>query len=538
MCVLSVALRTDRRPGLPGSGRRRWRPAGIPARLLLAGLAASAIVLLPVAITLYQAFGGGLSAAKTAIEAASLGELLTKTVLVAAIAAPLCGLIGLASAWFVERTSVPARRVWALLLVAPLTVPLFVTSYAWATLSTSLQGLVGAVGVIVFSYYPIVFLLVLVSLRNMDPALEDTARSLGLSARRVFFRVVLPQLRPALLGGMLLVVLDTLVEFDAFVGLRYQTFAIDVYSQYRLSFSASGAAALSSISIAFCVLLLLLEQRLRGGRDYVRVSQGARRAAARYRLGRSAPLVLVGLTGLAAVGVGLPVGMLVYWFAQSSRVGRAEASESVHELWSVTLTTVELAAAAAVVTVLLALPIAFLAARYRSRIVTAIERASYLSFALPDLVAAIALSYGASRYARFLFGSVVLLVLAYAMLFVPFAVVAIRVTLGQLEPVLEDCARSLGAGALATLRRVTMPLVRPGLMAAGVLVFALVLGDLSTAAVLAPPELRTLGVAFEENSSNVAFAAAAPFAAALIALAMIAAYVLMSRFGRVRLVGG
>jgi iron(III) transport system permease protein len=533
-----MALRTDRRLDPPSSGRFAYRVAGIPLGLLLAGLAAIAIVVAPVAITVYQAFEGGLSAAKGAIGATSLSVLLRNTVLVAAIAAPACGAIGLASAWFVERTSVPGRRAWALLLIAPLTIPLFVTSYAWATLSTSLQGFWGAVGVIVFSYYPIVFLLVLVSLRNLDPALEETARSLGLGARRTFFRVVLPQLRPALLGGVLLVALDTLVEFDAFVGLRFQTFAVNVYSQYRLSFSASGAAALSSISIAFCVLLLLVEQHLRGGANYTRISHGARRAAVRYRLGRTAPIVLVGLALLAAVGVGLPVGMLVHWFTQSSRVGAAEAGESLHKLWSVTLTTVELGIAAAVVAVLLASPIAILAVRYRGKVVTVIERASYLSFALPDLVAAIALSYGASHYAHFLFGSVVLLVLAYAMLFVPFAVVAMRVTLGQLEPVLEDSARSLGAGAARTLWRVTMPLVRPGLVAAGVLVFALVLGDLSTAPVLAPPELQTLGIAFAENSSTVAFAAAAPFAAALIALAMIAAYVLMSRFGRVRLVGG
>jgi iron(III) transport system permease protein len=535
---MSAVSTADRRIGPLGSGRVTRRVAGIPVGLFLAGLVAAAIVVAPVAIAVYQALAGGLSAARGAIEATSPNTLLHNTVLVAAIAAPSCGVIGLASAWFVERTSVPGKRIWALLLVAPLTIPLFVTSYAWATLSTSLQGFWGAVGVIVFSYYPIVFLLALVSLRNLDPALEETARSLGLGARRTFFRVVLPQLWPALLGGVLLVALDTLVEFDAFVGLRFQTFAVDVYSQYRLSFSASGAAALSSISIAFCVVLLLVEQRLRGGANYTRVSHGARRAAARYRLGRTAPVAFVGLALLAAVGVGLPVGMLVYWFTQSSRAGFAEAGESLHELWSVTLTTVELGVAAAAAAVVLASPIAILAVRYRGRIVTTIERASYLSFALPDLVAAIALSYGASHYAHFLFGSVVLLVLAYAMLFVPFAVVALRVTLGQLEPVLEDCARSLGAGAVATLWRVTMPLVRPGLAAAGVLVFALVLGDLSTAPVLAPPELRTLGIAFTENSSTVAFAAAAPFAAALIVLAMIAAYVLMSRFGRVRLVGG
>ena len=120
-----------------------------------------------------------------------------------------------------------------MLLVAPLTVPPFVTSYAWATLGVSLQGFVGAAGIIAFSYYPIVFLLVAVALRGLDPALEETARSLGLNPRQIFFRVILPQLRPALLGGLLLVALDTLIEFDAFVALRFQTFSLDVYAQYR-----------------------------------------------------------------------------------------------------------------------------------------------------------------------------------------------------------------------------------------------------------------------------------------------------------------
>ena len=120
------------------------------------------------------------------------------------------------------------------------------------------------------------------------------------------------------------------------------------------------------------------------------------------------------------------------------------------------------------------------------------------------------------------------------MLFVPFAVVALRSTIGLIEPALEELARSLGLGPLRTLWRVTVPLARPGLAAAGVLVFAFVLGDLSTAQVLLPPGLTTLGTQFAADSGTVAFAAAAPYAAVLIALALIATYVLMSRFGRVR----
>jgi iron(III) transport system permease protein len=371
----------------------------------------------------------------------------------------------------------------------------------------------------------------------MDPALEETARSLGLNARQTFFRVVLPQLRPALLGGVLLVVLDTLVEFDAFVALKYQTFTVHIYAQYELSFSASGAAALSFFSIVVCIVLLFLESRLRGGANYTRVSHGVRRPLTRLRLGRATPLVLAGFLIGAIIGVGVPVGTLVYWFTQSSHAGLAGASANVRYLGPAALTSVGLGVSAALLALTFAFPVALLVVRYRGALSTFLERATYLSFALPDLVAAIALAYAASRYAPRLYGSIVLLVLAEAMLFVPFAIVALRATLGQIEPALEDSARSLGVGPLRAFARVTMPLARPGFVAAGVLVFAFVLGDLGTAQVLLPPNLYTLGTEFQANSSTVAFAAAAPFAAALVALSMLAAYLLVSRFGRIRSLG-
>jgi iron(III) transport system permease protein len=212
----------------------------------------------------------------------------------------------------------------------------------------------------------------------------------------------------------------------------------------------------------------------------------------------------------------------------------SSASGNLQYLFPATVTTLILGVSSALVAIVLSLPVAVLAIRYRGRAVTFIERATYLSYALPDLVGAIALSYAASHYIRFLYGSFTLLVLAEAMLFVPFAVVAMRATLGQIEPALEDSARSLGSGPLGALWRITVPLARPGFAAAGVLVFAFALGDLSTAQILLPLNSYTLGTEFEANSSTVAFAAAAPFAAVLIVLAMAAAYILMSRFGKVR----
>ena len=289
-------------------------PGRVPRTLLLVCVIVVVVVALPVGVTVIQAFQGGYSAAAGALRSSASLVLLRNSLLVALLATPSCGVLGVASAWFIERTRLPGRWLWSLLMVAPLTVPPFVTSYAWATLGAHLQGFFGAAGIIAFSYYPIVFLLIIVALRGMDPALEETARSLGLSARQTFFRVVLPQLRPALLGGMLLVALDALVEFDAFVALKFQTFSLDIYAQYQLGFSASGAAALALFSIVICLVLLFGEARLRGHANYTRVSQGARRASVRYELGRAKLPVLAGFAVVAAISVGIPVGMLIDWF--------------------------------------------------------------------------------------------------------------------------------------------------------------------------------------------------------------------------------
>ncbi len=516
----------------------RRRIGGVPRGLLLCCVPIALVIVVPVIFTVVQAVQGGWSAAWTSIRSSSALTLLMHTVGVALAATPVCAILGVGAAWFTERTRLPLRILWQTLMVAPLVVPIFVTSYAWANLGSWSQGFLGAWGVVTFSYYPIVFLLVAASLRVIDPALEETARSLGLGAWSTFTRVVLPQVLPALLGGLLLVALGALVEFDAFVALSYQTFTVTIYAQYQISFNASGAAALSFYAIVLCILILCAETRLRGATDYARLSHGSRQKTTRYPLGRTTPLVLIAFGAIALISVGLPIGTLVYWFTQSSSSALSSASATLQYLWPATLTSLLLGVASAVVAILFALPIAVMATRYKGPLSTVLERSVYLSFALPDLVAAIALAYAASHYFHALYGSVILFVLAEAILFVPFAVVALRSTLGLIEPALEESSRSTGLGPLRTFWRVTVPLARPGLAAAGVLVFALALSDLSTAQVLLPPGMYTLGTQFWSNSRTVAFAAAAPYAGLLIALALVATLVLVTRFGRVRSLEG
>lgn len=506
----------------------------LPRGLLAASVVVAAVVATPVVITAVQAFQGGSTAIVHAFTNRSTPGLIWRTLAVALLATPLCGVFGVGSAWLIERTRLPGRRLWSLLVVASLVIPQFVTSYAYAGLSGSLQGFWGAAAVTTFAYYPIVYLLVAASLRVMDPALEETARSLGLNGWQTFRRVVLPQLRPAIYGGLLLVALDALVEFSAFAAFHYQTFSISIYAQYQLSFSASGAAALSSVSLVLCVVVLVVESRLRGGVNYTRISAGSRRVPSLARLGKATPLALLGMASLVVVSLGIPLGMLAYWFTQGSAAARSTASGDLQYLKTATLTSLLLGVAAALLTVVMALPLAILAVRHFGPAVTVLERSVYLAFALPELVAAVALAYAASHLAPALYESVALLVLAEAILFLPFALVALRSTLGLIEPALEQSARALGLGPLRTLWRVTLPLARPGIAAAGVLVFSFVLADLPTAQVLLPPGMYTLGTEFDADARSVSFAAAAPYGAVLVGLAMIATYLLGTRFGRVR----
>ncbi len=115
--------------------------------------------------------------------------------------------------------------------------------------------------------------------RGLDPALEDTARGLGLSGWAVFRRVQLPQLRVAVLGGSLLVALHVLAEFGALQMLRYPTFTTAIYDQYRATFNGPGATMLAGVLVLLCLALLLAELRLRGHRGYAGSGRGAVRPA-------------------------------------------------------------------------------------------------------------------------------------------------------------------------------------------------------------------------------------------------------------------
>ena len=217
------------------------------AGLLAASSLGAALVLLPFGLTVLRAAEVGAARAARLLFRPLVGTLLFNTASLAITAVILTALLGTAVAWFVERTRLPGRRFWAVLAAVPLAIPTFTTSYAWVSISPALQDFLGALLVVTCSYYPLIYLPVAAALRGMDPALEESSRALGCNGATCFFRVVLPQLRPALLGGMLLVTLNVLTEFGAFALLRFRTFTTEIYVHYRASFDSAAGSLLAGV---------------------------------------------------------------------------------------------------------------------------------------------------------------------------------------------------------------------------------------------------------------------------------------------------
>jgi iron(III) transport system permease protein len=181
--------------------------------------------------------------------------------------------------------------------------------------------------------------------------------------------------------------------------------------------------------------------------------------------------------------------------------------------------------------------LALLASRYNSRAVTLIERCAYLPQGTPGIVVALALVSLTVDWVQPLYQSALLLILAYAILFLPLALVSERAALAQVQRGLEEAGRSLGLGQTAVLWRVVLPLAGPGLGAAAAMVFVSVVTELTATLLLAPIGTETLATQVWDNTSSLAFAAASPYAALMTLMSLLSAWLLARRFGAAAFAG-
>ncbi len=495
----------------PTTGYRARRP---PAVLVVPACVAAAVALLPLLYLAVRATERGAGTMVDILLRGRTGELVLRSLLLAGTVTALCLVIGVSLAGLMARSRLPARPMWAVLVALPLAVPSYVASFSWLSLFPRFGGFLGATLVLTLVSYPYVYLPVVAALSRVDPAGEEVARSLGRGPLRTFLTVTTRQVRPAAAGGALLVALYVLSDFGAVAMLRYDVFTRVIYNSYRSSFDPTPAAVLSCVLVAITVLILWGEIRTRGGRGYARLGGGAARRHRRTPLGAWAVPALAWCALVVGLAVGLPLVALGYWLARGTSAGIDLA-----ELGAAAGNTVAVSAAGAVVAVLLALPVGVLAGRYAGRRVRAIEQAAYAGHALPGIVVALAMVFLAVRYARPVYQEVPVLVLAYAVLFLPAAVAAVRGSVAQSPPALEEVARSLGRTPGGVLRSITVPLAGPGIAAGAALVFLTCMKELPATLLLRPTGMETLATRLWSRTEIGAYAGAAPFAVALLLVA-------------------
>jgi iron(III) transport system permease protein len=456
-----------------------------------------------------------------------VGELLVNTIGLVVVTVPLCVVVGVGTAWLVERSDVPGRAAWRPLFVAPLAVPAFINSYAWVSVIPSLNGFWAGVVVSTMSYFPFVYVPAAATLRRLDPAIEESARALGSSPAGAFWRVVLPQLRLAILGGGLLIGVHLLAEYGAFAMLRFATLTTAIFEQFQATFNGAAGSTLAGVLVLLCLVLLVGEAAARGSARYARIGSGAQRTLSPHQLRSMTIPAVTALGVLAVLALGVPAWTVTRWLW----IGGVKAWD-LGDIVPVTVQTAGLAVTAAVLTTVLAFPFAWVAVRYRGFFARFVEGSNFVTSSMPGIVTALALVTVAIRFAAPLYQTISLVVAAYVLMFMPRAMVNLRSGLAQVPPGIEEASRSLGVSPTRTFFRVTLRLTAPAAAAGTSLVFVAVGTELTATLLLAPTGTSTLAMRFWSLSSELDYAAAAPYALLLVVLSIPVALVLFRQSSR------
>ena len=480
--------------------------------LLVPSVAGALLALLPVLYLGFRAGEQGLGQVIDEVTRPQTARMLGRSAALTCGVTVLSTIVGLFCAFLVGATDLRFKRFWEVVLAVPLAIPTYVVAYTWIGTFRDPPPFLGSLGVLVGSCYPYVYMTVLAALKRLDPSLSDVGRSLGCNRRTVILRVIFPLTRPSTVSGALLVALYVLSDFGAISLLRYETLTHGIYLSYVGSFDRTPAAVLSVLLVCLTTILIVLEVRSRGAAaTMITTAKGAPRATQLFPLGKAQRAAQAILALIVAVALGIPFRALVQWTLDAQSIGLRSIAQP---FWS----TILAAGLGSLACVLLAIPIATLSVRHPSRLSGMLEGSTYLGHSLPGLVIALSMVFIGVRFLTPIYQRLPLLTLAYVVLFLPVAIAAIRSSIVQAPPALEEVGRSLGLSPAAALRRITLPIAIPGIVSGFVLVTLAGVKELPATLLLRPTGFDTLATRIWTDTTVADFSAAAPSALALVAL--------------------
>ncbi|MDP4705578.1 MAG: iron ABC transporter permease [Ilumatobacteraceae bacterium] len=484
---------------------RMTRP---PLALVLPGLLAALTSIAPLAYLFDIASDRGLDFVWDEIWQQRTIELVARSLFLAASVSIVSVFISVPAAWLVTRGDIPFRSGWRVLLALPLAIPSYLAAFAWISWRPSLAGFTGAFVVLTLVTYPYVFLPVCAALSRLNPAIEEIAVIHGRGRSLQLILLAARQVRGSIATGALLVALYVLSDFGAVATMRYDAFTWVIYSSYRSGFNPSRAAILAIVLVLIALALLFGEKILRGQNESL-LSARSVDANPRHRVSIK-PVAIAFLSTIIVFALAFPIWRVVTW------VYRYGSEDSMADIATALWHSVFFSGLAALATIQLALPIGILAGRYPSRSTTLLEQSTYVTHALPGIVIAISMVFLGVRLLEPIYLRTPLLVIAYVALFLPVAVGSIRSAAEQIPDSLDEVSRSLGLSQWGIVRRVTLPLLAPGLLSAGALVVLAGMKELPATMLLRPTGSETLATRLWTYTSVSDYAGAGPYALAII----------------------
>lgn len=474
-------------------------------------------------------------------------EPLRRSLWLAVVVTFTAAAVGTGLAWLTVRTDIPGRRVWQLLAPLPLVFPSFVGAAALvAGFATgglveevvaivgidslpNMRGFRGAWLVLTLFTYPYVYLPVAARLASLPPSLEESARLLGRGWWGVFGSVVLPQASGAVWAGSLLVFLYVVSDFGAVALLGYDTLTEQIYADRLFDQARSMALALVLGTVA---LIVVLAERSLDRRRH-RIETVRSRSALSVPLGRwrwPAFGLVVAFLGNALIG---PVAVLGFWAWRGVRADVDTVGLAVDggDLLTPAFNTALAGLLTAAVAVAIVLPIAWLTARYRSRVGGAANAMVVAGFALPGVVIALAMVFWVleAPLVSNWYQTLPLLVLAYVVHFGAQATRAAHVAVGAVPEQLADAAATLGAGRARRFLAVEFPLMTPGLFAGAGLVMLSTMKELPATLLMAPIGFDTLATDIWHATEAGALAQAGLASLVLVTLSAVLTWVVVVR---------
>ena len=441
-----------------------------------------------------------------------LGRYLKGSAILVVGTAGLSLLLGVSTAWLVACCEFPGRRFFEWALILPLAIPTYIAAFAyfdlldrltplliWVRTNISPEAMTWLSDMMVYPVttvvlaavlYPYVYLVARAAFSRQGSRFAEAAQTLGHEPQSVFWRVALPLARPAIIGGLALVIMETLNDYGAVKHFGVPTFTTGIFRTWVSMGDLPGALRLAACLMVLILFLLLLEKWLRFGAKFHKTSPSDR-PFQRYPLGQAkAGLAFLCCLVPLMIGFTLPLSRLAYW---ASLTGSKVLAATFLKL---TLNSIGVATATGLATVMIALFLAFTARYFGSQAAGATNRLAILGYAVPGAVIAMGVLLVAGQVTQatgwILTGSLTVLVLCYVIRFLAVAWQPIDAGMERNCAQLNQASQTLGASPARSLFHVNVPLLRNALIAGGLFVFVDTMKELPLTLILRPAEFETL----------------------------------------------